>query len=190
MNRQVTLTTAVLFIFVAGCDGRNYEIVRAGDQTFLVEKSTGSTRLIEGTSFVEVKARPAVLPDDSAGRAKSWPAQDIPQLDNIKISTRTKYRDGKLLYSVEATPFKGRLEKEFAANRATYLGQPTVFLDFYDSDGFAVGEPLELRVPGATRIVNAKGEAHALSWTGTQTMTLDTYRAAQYQSVRWAGFAD
>jgi hypothetical protein len=192
MTPLVALAGAILLLAVTGCDKdrSSYEIVRAGDQTFLIEKATGHTRVIEGTSLIEVQPPPAVSHDASVNRAKTWPAQDIAALDNMKLVTRTKYRDGSLLYSVEATPFKGRLEKEFTAAPRTYLGQPTVFIDFYDSDGFSVGQPLELTVRGATRLVNDKGEANALSWRGTQEMSVEAYRSVAYQNFRWANFAE
>lgn len=194
MRWQSIVAVAVVGLTVSGCDlglsKSKYEIVRAGNQTFLLEKDTGRAQVIEGASLIDVKPLEIVPQDNSASRAKTWPVQSIPQLDNISLVTKTKYRDGMLLYSVEATPFKGRLEKEFNSSKTGYLRRATIYLDLYDSDGFSIGEPVELQIGGATRIVNDKGEPHALSWAGSQAISLDAYRSGAYQNVRWAGFAE
>jgi len=94
-------------------------------------------------------------------------------------------------YSIEATPFKGRLEKEFAGTGSDNSRQAIIVLDLYDEDGFSVGQSIELKIRdgGATRVVNEKGEPYALTWTGSLPMTLEAYRASTTQSVRWGGFS-
>jgi hypothetical protein len=183
---------AILFtaLLLAGCDAK-YEIVRAGSQTFVLNKHSGDAQLVQGSTLVPVtKQLPSEL-ESTARRAKSWPSQDVSQLGDIKLVVRTKYRDGELLYEVVARPFAGRLEREFSGTSGEFGRQPTLMIDFEDEDGFRAGEPIELKIRGGqgTRILNEKGEAHALSWTGSQPMSVETYAALKSQSVRWYGFS-
>jgi hypothetical protein len=83
-------------------------------------------RLVDGVTLVAVKAPDAAAGDEVAKRAMSWPQQTIPQLGNIKLTVRTKYRDGIMLYSVEARPFQGRMEKEFNTTGSDHLREPTI----------------------------------------------------------------
>ena len=193
MHRTARLLLgAVMLVVLAGCDqlGGKFEIVRAGTQTFILNKATGEAQLVEGVTLVKVKLPEVSTTDEATKKAKNWPTQDIPQLGDIKLTVRTKYRDVQMLYEVNLAPFQGRLEKEFNGVPGEYLRQPTMFVDFYDEEGFRTGDAIELKIRGGggTRVVNQKGETYALSWTGSQSMTLETYRASKTQNVRWAGF--
>jgi hypothetical protein len=185
--KAVFICMSVICLLLAGCDNTagKFEIVRAGNQTFLLNKATGESKLIDGTSLIAVKS-PDASPSD---KGKEWPDLTIPQLGDVSISIRTKYRDGRMLYTATATPFQGRLQKDFQLLQNNYALQPLIIIDLTDSDEFRVGEPLELKLRGATRIVNNKGEAYSLSWTGTQAMSAESYKAIFSQSVRWAGFS-
>lgn len=193
--KQTFVVTALIGIatLLSGCDkiSNRFDIVRAGNQTFVLNKSTGEAKEIQGTVLLPIKEVEAVPNDEVSKQAKNWPAREIPQLGNIKPTVKTKYRDGQMLYSVEATPYTGTLENEYNLAKSDYIRQPTIYIDFSDADGFSIGIPIELKVRGggATRVVNEKGEAYALAWTGAQSMTVGTYKAAVSQSVRWAGFA-
>ena len=94
-----------------------------------------------------------------------------------------------MLYSASATPFKGRLEKDFQLLNVNYSIQPLLIIDLTDAEEFKVGEPIELKLRSATRIVNTKGETHSLTWTGSLAMSAESYKAIASQSVRWAGFS-
>jgi hypothetical protein len=188
----VVLTLSAL-TFLAGCEksADKFEILRAGNQTFVLNKSNGEAQVIEGTSLIKVKAPESVGTDQVSSQVKSWPIQTIAQLGNLKLEMRSKYRDGRMMYSIEATPYQGILEKAFTGNSADYLHQPTIYIDLNDTDGFPTGETIELKIRGGggTRIVDEKGEAYAVSWVGSQPMSLDTYRASAIQSVRWGAFS-
>lgn len=177
-------STCVFLPLISGCDRNvgNHEIIHAGNQTFLLDKATGKTDLIEDTTLVPIREL-----DTAAVGAKSWPVQTIPQLGNVQLTIRTKYRDGHMLYAIDAMPFAGSLEKAFSETQ-DYLRQPTIYLDMYDIDGFQTGEPIALVIRGATRVVDEKGKVHGLSWNGSQPMSSETYKAAATQSVTWAGF--
>jgi hypothetical protein len=182
---------SVAVTLMSGCDqlSGKHEIVRAGNQTFILNKSSGEAKLIDGTSLVAIKSPETAQGDDQIKKAKVWPVQTIPQLNDIKLFIRTKYRDGSMLYVIVASPFQGVLEKEYNAGASAYAKQPTFLLDLYDADGFQTGDAVILKVRGATRVMNEKGEIDSLSWTGTQPMSLETYRATTTQNVRWASFA-
>lgn len=187
LMRLVSIGVSAVCLLVAGCDNTagKFEIVRAGNQTLLLNKASGETKLIDGTSLIAVKS-PDASPSD---KGKEWPDLTIPQLGDVNISIRTKYRDGRMLYTVTATPFQGRLQKDYQLQQTNYALQPVLIIDLTDSDEFRVGEPLELKLRGATRIVNNKGETHSLSWTGSQAMSAESYKAIFSQGVRWAGFS-
>lgn len=182
-----------LCLLLAGCNQSSdkFEIVRAGTQTFVLNKSSGDAHVIDGVSLVKVTVPESVGTDSVSKQAKNWPVQEIPQLGNLKLVLRTKFRDGRMMYSVEVTPFQGRLEKEYLGGSSDYLRQPTIYIDLYDEDGFATNEPIDLKIRGggATRVVNVKGEPYALSWSGSVPMSLNAYRASITQSVRWAAFS-
>jgi len=189
MRQSIPLFFCLLLI---GCNPQEqFEIVRAGSQTLVLNKSSGDVQVIDGVSLIKVKVPESGSTDFVSKQAKSWPVQEIPQLGNLKLVMRTKFRDGRMMYSVEATPFQGKLEKEYLGGGSDYLRQPTIYIDLYDEDGFATSQPIDLKIRGggATRVVNEKGESYALSWAGSVPMSLDAYRASINQSVRWAAFS-
>ena len=192
MNCKSLIVLAIsTIVFLGGCGqgADKFDVIRAGNQTFVLNKNNGDVQLVDGVSLVKVKA-PESADDRSSKQAKKWPNQVIPQLDNLKLEIQTKYRDGRMMYVIVATPFDGILGKEYAGSGSNYLREPAIYIDFSDEDGFPTGDAIQLKIRGggSTRVVNPKGEVYALSWTGSQVMTLDAYRASTTQSVRWAAF--
>ncbi len=191
MRAFVTTTVLSLyFLTISGCDQltAKHEIVRAGDQTLLVETRSGNVKIIKDSQMMLVKEMVEAPGDDPAKQAKVWPDEKIPQLGEVTLSIRTKYRDGKMLYMVQATPFVGKLGEAYASTTKGFVAQPMFYLDFFDADGFPSGESIDLDIRGSTRIVNAKGEPQGFSWTGSAAMSLEAYRDAAMTSVRWGGF--
>lgn len=182
---------SVIALMLTGCDqlAGKHEIIRAGNQTFLLNKATGDAKLIDGTSLVAVK-----VPEPTAGgepykKAQSWPDQSINDLQGVTFKLRTKYRDGAMLWNVKAGPFQGELEKAYKGTQIGSLVQPTVMLELRDDEGFRTGEAIELKIRLGSRTVNEKNEVVQLNWTGTQPMTPETYRSAAFVGTRWYGFS-
>lgn len=187
--QKLAVVTAVV-LTLASCEqiAGKHEIVRAGTQTFLLNKVTGEAKVIDGTSLVAVKAPEPTAGGEPFKIAKAWPEQSINDLQGVQFKLRTKYRDGAMLWSIEAGPFPGELEQTYKAIQLGSLLQPTVMFELYDDEGFKTGDAIELKVRLGSRTVNTKNEVMALSWSETQPMTPDTYRSAAYVSTRWYGF--
>lgn len=181
---------ALAVVALTACDqtGGKHEIVRAGNQTYLLNKATGEAKLIEGSTLLPVRS-----PDPSGGnepfkKAKNWPEQAINDLPGVKFKVRTKYRDGAMVWAIEAGPFPGELEQAYKGIRLGALTQPTVMFELYDEEGFKTGDAIEVKIRLGSRTVNEKNEVIELNWSGTQPMSADTYRSAAFLSTRWFGF--
>jgi len=183
-------TVSLAGLTLAACDQTvgKHEIVRAGNQTFLLNKVTGDAKLINGASLVAVKAPEPTADGETVKKAKTWPEQTINDLQGVTFKLRTKYRDGVMLWNIEAGPFAGELEKTYKAPQTDSSVQPTVWFELYDDEGFKTGEAIELRIRRGSRTVDAKNEVVELSWTGTQPMTPETYSSASLLSAKWSGF--
>jgi hypothetical protein len=175
---------------LAACDQTSgkHEIVRAGNQTFLLNKATGEAKLIDGAAMVAVKAPELTATGEPFTKAKAWPEQSINDLKDVKFKLRTKFRDGAMLWNIEAAPFAGELEKTYKAIQLGSPIQPTVMFELYDDEGFKTGEMIEIKLHLGARIVDTKNEVMELNWSGTQPMTPDTYRSAASVRTRWYGF--
>ncbi len=182
------LSTAVLTLTACDQISGKHDIVRAGNQTFLLNRANGDAKLIDGTSLVAIRASEPVAGSESYKIAKTWPEQSINDLEGVKFKLRTKYRDGAMLWAVEAAPFAGELEQAYKTAQTGPLTHSTVMFELYDDEGFKTGEAIELKVRFGSRTVNAKNEVVELGWSGTQPMTPDTYRSAAFISTRWYGF--
>ncbi|WGG52166.1 hypothetical protein [Rugamonas sp. DEMB1] len=185
------VATPAIVAILTGCDqlAAKHEIVRAGNQTFLLNKSTGDAKLIDGTSLVAVKQPDSASANEPFKKAKNWEEQSITDLQGVKFKLRTKYRDGSMLWIVEATPFQGALENIYKAAKIEDLRQPTVHLELSDDERFKTGESIAIMIRMGTRTVNEKGEIASLSWSGTQTISAETYRSAAFVSTKWFGFS-
>lgn len=187
--RKLAIVSAAVLTLTA-CDqiSVKHEIVRAGNQTFLLNKATGEAKLIDGAALVAVKAQEPTAGGEPFKKAKVWPEQSINDLQGVKFKLRTKYRDGAMLWNIEAAPFPGELEQTYKAIQLGSIIKPTVMFELYDDEGFKTGEVIEVKVRLGSRTVNAKNEVIELNWSGTQPMTPDTYRSAASISTRWYGF--
>jgi hypothetical protein len=181
---------AAVLAGAAGCDGvvsGKFELVHAGNQTYLLNKSTGEAKLVTGARLV------AVVPGDEGKDAtfqktKTWADETVGDLKDVKFSIRTKHRDGEMMYIVTGGPFAGPLERAWNAASLLDGSRPSViFFDLIDEEGFKVGEPIEIRMRDGTRTVDEKGVVSEMRWTGSKTMTVETYREAKSVGTRWSG---
>lgn len=189
IRQRVTVAMSVVLI-LAGCDqlSGKHEIVRAGNQTFLLNKGTGEAKLVDGTALVAVKAPDASAGNEPFKKAKTWPQQQINDLPGVKFKLRTKYRDGAMLWSIEATPFAGDLEQAYKATQLGALAQPTVMIELFDDEGFRVGEAIDVKIRLGSRTVNDKNEVVELNWSGMLPMSEESYKSTFLVSTRWYGF--
>ena len=188
IHKLAVVSATVLTLTACDQVSGKHEIVRAGNQNFLLNKSTGETKLIDGANLVAVKAPEPTSGGEPFKKAKAWPEQSINDLQGVKFKLRTKYRDGAMLWNIEAAPFPGELEQTYKGTQVTSLIQPTLMFELYDDEGFKTGEVIEVKVRLGSRTVNAKNEVIELNWSGTQPMTPETYRSAASVSTRWYGF--
>lgn len=180
---KLYIALAATAVGLAGCSEALYQVTHAGNQTFLLNKWTGETKLVSGTTLVPLRA-----PDTAQADAKIWPDEVIPSIGKnpVTFAVRTKYRDGKMLYVVKASPYEGSLEN---ARGSTYL-TPTVVAHGVDKDGFEIEEEIRLPLKQATRSVTSEGKPTHLEWTGSVAMSIDSYRSMQRLSFMWFGFPD
>lgn len=178
------ISSLAAICLLASCDlGTNkFDIVRAGNQTYLVNKQTGESKLIEGTTLIDVRA-----PDNASietARSKIWPSQKLPNVGEISLSIKTKYRDGRMVYVITASPYDGALAK----NALQSLVAAQINFTLYDSDSFEIGQVVELPVREGSRIVDDKGKATAMQWAGSREMSSASYREAVGIVFGWKGF--
>ena len=188
IRKRVAIIISVGLI-LGGCDqlSGKHEIVRAGNQTFLLNKSNGEVKLIDGTALLAVKT-PDPTGNESFKKAKTWPQQAINDLQGVKFKLRTKYRDGAMLWAVVASPFVGELEQRYKLTQIGALTQPTVMFELFDEEGFRVGDAIDVKIRLGSRTVNEKNEVTELNWSGTLPMSEETYKSASFASLRWYGF--
>ena len=186
---KLAIVSAVV-LTLAACDqiSGKHDIVRAGNQTFLLNKATGEAKLIDGASLLAVKSPESTAGGEPFKKAKAWPEQSINDLPGVNFKLHTKYRDGAMLWNIEAAPFPGELEQTYKAIQLASLLQPTVMFELYDDEGFKTGDAIELKVRFGSRTVNTKNEVIELNWSGMQPMSPDTYRSAAYVRTKWYGF--
>ena len=184
-----TMIAIVMLLTLTGCDlgSGKFEIVSSGNRAFLLNKATGDAQAIEGNELVVLKPQQPKTSDDTLKTAKTWPEQGVLENSALKVSARTKWRDGKMFYEARIFPYAGVLEREY---KTTDFGRtPRVVINLVDSENFPVGEvELKLR-SGPTRIMNDKGETEFMQWQGSVPMSSDSYRAATALSVTWSGFS-
>ena len=178
-----TIAASGLILALLGCEKSNgeYAIVESGDATFLLNKSSGQTKIISGAVLVDVIPLHADA-TDPISLAKDWPAVDL--TDGIKLYAKTKYRDGHFMYVVEASPLSGRLLLERNNSRFS-----SITVELYDLDGFVL-DRVRLPLNEGVRVTNAKGIAESLQWSGSQRISPDTYRAVSSVGPTWQGFSE
>lgn len=178
------LQALVALPFLASCDfpGSKFEIVRSGNQTYLLNKQTGDSKLIDGTTLVDMRSTEFSSPE--VAKAKAWPAQKLPGVGQVSLAINTKYRDGTMLYVVTASPYEGSLAK--AATQSS--GVADINFTLYDVDSFEIGQAVELPLSSGLRVIDDKGKPTAMRWAGSRGMSSATYREAAVVSFGWKNF--
>ena len=169
---------------LTGClnQGEPYEVSKAGNQTFLLNKKTGEVKLIEGTTLVAVDLPD--VPASSAASARLWPDQQPSGVPGATVSIRTKYRDGQMHYIVSAGPYDGPLGKAHTSSNHV----AALILSFVDTDGFAVAAGIDLKLSEVSLVVNNEGNPDQLRWSGSKPMSAEAYAAAATVVLSWRGF--
>ena len=188
--RLSTVLLMALAPTLPGCDigADKFQLVRAGEQTYLLNRSTGDLKSLNGATYERIAERVQQQPDESIRQMKAWPDLSFSYLPKVKFRMRTKYRDGAMLWKVEAAPFQGDLEREYQAAVSDPLRKPVVWIELFDADEFKTGSSLEVLLRRGTRLIGESGEVQALVWSGSMEMTAEAYRDARAANLRWNDF--
>src|SRR5688572_32594234 len=94
-SEKTTMTRSMLVFFVPlvaalliGCDFSqpNYQIVRAGDQTFLLETSSGQVQYIDGDTLSPIGRLNETPSEKRSTPVRVWPEESIPQLGELTLT--------------------------------------------------------------------------------------------------------
>jgi hypothetical protein len=179
---------AMLAVLAVGCDQKKgWDLVTTKDGfVYRINKQTGDVSLIAGTQAAKVEETTSFKKDDAqTNHVVVWPAQQNKQLGDLKITMKTNWRDGKLYYIFQVSPFAGRIESELQKSPS----YARFIVRLYDQDGFEL-MTIPVSLSDMVKTVDDTGKAASLYVNTTVTCSFETYSALYSWGVGWAGFQD
>lgn len=169
---------------LAGCLQKSepYELASAGNAAYLINRSTGDLLLVDGVRLIPVL--PMDAPTRLEEQATEWPLHAPGGVPGVQLTSRTKYRDGFMLYVVSAEPYEGVLSEA----RTTAGTSPAFLLRMSDADGFPIGEPISLDLRSSTLALDENGTVGSMRWSGSVPMSPAAYSTATSLRFGWVGF--
>jgi hypothetical protein len=178
----------VLVGLLAGCEKKEqYDLVNAGNGlVYRINKSSGEVTLIVGSQLTKLdESRGSTKEEPKKSYLANWAAQTLSHLGDITVKVKTTWREGKLLYILEASPYAGRL----ATARENRTSNARFNLNFCDADGFVV-----LTIPAIlsemTRTVDENGKPSGLRMNSSIPCSVEACEAMKVLSVGWADFSE
>jgi hypothetical protein len=96
---------------------------------------------------------------------------------------KTNWRDGKLYYIFQVSPYAGRVAKE----RQKDLSYSQFIVRFYDGDGFEV-VTIPLKLSEMVHGVDETGMIGSVTVNANTACSLETYESMKVWSIGWLGF--
>jgi hypothetical protein len=181
---------AVIASIVVGCGSKvssKWDLLTTKDgSVYRINKQTGEVALIAGTQAVRVEETGSAK-DDAPGKSRVtvWPAQQIKQLGGVKTEMKTNWRDGKLYYLFQVSPYAGRIESE-----RHKTGSSALFVaHFYDQDQFEI-LTLPINLSGLFGALDEGGKVASLTANEASICTLGTYDSIKTCVIGWSGFQE
>jgi hypothetical protein len=153
---------------------------------YRIDKQSGDLSLIVGTQVTKLEEPEVKKGDDNKRRhVMTWPDRQNKQLGDLNLKLKTNWRDGKLYYNFQVSPYAGRIEREFqkSGSNARFL------LRFYDQDGFETFV-LPIQLSEMVKEVDDTGKIDVVTMNTTTTCDLQTYEALKLWMVGWGGFQE
>ena len=179
---------AMLAVLAVGCDQKKgWDLVTTKDGfVYRINKQTGEVSLIAGTQAAKVEETTSSKSDSTeTNHVVTWRAQQNKQLGDLKIEMKTNWRDGKLYYIFQVSPFAGRIDSELQKSPS----YARFIVRLYDRDGFEL-LTIPINLSDMVKKVDDTGKAASLDVNTTTTCSLETYSALSSWTVGWAGFQD
>jgi len=174
MNRLILVLSVLAGLFLTGCLGDKYELVKSDIGLYRINKANGDIFRVSGDVLSPV-------PEEEIKKAtskKEWDTLKIAYPDNIEVMLFTRWKDGNLYYRVSASPYKGRL----AAAREKYGSELTI--NFYDEYGFEL-TAIPVPIASMASIVDLSGSPASLRFQGHIPMERDAYRDLEKWTCMW-----
>lgn len=172
--KRPLILISLLSVLLSGC---RYDTVNSlsdkGGQVYRLDRWTGAMMLVDDGALTPVgDAGASVLSFDTTG-------QESRNLSGTgaKATFKAKWRDGKLFYTTELTPYNRLKKAQEDGGSATFL--------LLDEDGYQVAS-IPLQLSSMTGVVNDSGVRQGLSGDGKIQMSRSDFAAAHTWTINWS----
>jgi hypothetical protein len=179
-----------LSILLVGCDSKekmeSWNLVTASNGlVYRINKQTGEVSVVAGTQMTKLDdLREQKKDTPKKTYFREWPVQKIKSLGDISLSFKTTWRDGKLHYILEVSPYSSQIQKEAEGS----FSEARFNLKLYDTDGFELFS-LPVKISEMTGVVDDAGKRNSMRANGSIVCSVDTYEALSGAGAGWAGFS-
>lgn len=132
----------VIFICIGLCSFK-YKLVTSNGEFYRINEITGEVQQIRGTRFIAID-KLSDIKKLQLGQLKEWGTQNIGKNADLDVDIKTIWRNGKLYYRVEVTPYD-KVEELQKKNYSNAYGA-SITIALLDKDNFTIKEiPITFR---------------------------------------------
>lgn len=179
---MVYLKYFLLGIFALGIlslFGFKYKLVASNGEIYRINQITGQVQLIKGTRFVAVD-RIIDVQKSNYGQLRHWDVISIKN-NHIDVDLKTVWRNGRLYYNVDLSPFETELKKVYQGYDRIYN---RITIQFLDENGFLIKE-IDVPFSNMAQMTDAENKTKSLQASGSVELAYEDMKLIKNWNCMW-----
>lgn len=176
----------VSIVLLFSCDVGRYSLEQGKDgRLYRVDKKTGKVAVLEGDKVINLTTPEEQEREKSSLEAlsapKKWKTIYLKMLGDVTLTLRTSWRENKMYYIFDITPYTERLKKNRESN---YSSLTSFTINMEDLAGFNL---LKIKIPllSMNSIVDRSNKVIGLTINSETDCSIEKYKDFTNWDVEW-----
>jgi hypothetical protein len=176
MKKTILILLLPATLLIVGCKRESeYELSTHGGTLYRLDKRSGQISVVEGSKIITLEEQTINI--TVLSKTKMWHNISLSQVDTVKLSLKTRWRDGNL-YFIFTVRFRRQTMLQW------YPGVKHFSLKLHDSDGFIIIEKY-ITSDEMYRLVDEYGTYTGMEINSRIPCTAETYMLIKDWSCGW-----
>jgi hypothetical protein len=189
MKKIILILIIPVILFIVGCKRElEYEFLTHGDTLYRLEKRSGKISVVENSKIITLEEQTIDITVLSKTKTWSdisppWVKYSRPKSNTVKLSLKTRWRDGNLYFIFTATGFYKKSKYSFLY-KESYPVVEYFSLKLYDSNDFIIIEK-QITSDEMYRLFDEQGKYLGIEINSSIPCTAETYLSIEDWSCDW-----
>lgn len=186
MRVQALPFIVVSIVLLFSCDVGRYSLEQGEDgRLYRVDNKTGKVAVLEGDKVVDLftpeEREQEKRSLEALSAPKKWTVISLKMLDNVNLALRTSWRENKMYYIFDVTPYTKRLREN---RESDYASLTSLTINMKDLAGFNL---LKIKIPliSMNGVIDSSNKVIGLTINSETDCSVEKYKDIANWDVEW-----